>query len=163
LALKQCTYKKSTTTAVINNDSKASSTAAGTVYTVKSGDGLGIIASKYDCTISQIQSWNKLATLNIYPGQKLYVQDPAAVAAKTDSNVAKTEVKSTTTTQTTNSTVQASKTAKYVYHTVQKGDTLWGIANKYKGVTVEEIKSLNSLTNASMLYVGQKLKVAVAS
>lgn len=163
LALKQYTYKKSTTTAVTNNDTKTTSTAAGTVYTVKSGDGIGIIASKYGCTISQIQTWNKLATLNIYPGQKLYVQDPATIAAKTDSNVAKPEVKSTTTTQTTTSTVQAAKTAKYVYHTVQKGDTLWGIANKYKGVTVEEIKSLNSLTNASMLYVGQKLKVAVAS
>jgi membrane-bound lytic murein transglycosylase D len=164
LAIKQYVYKKSTTTTVTTNDAKTT-TGSDATYTVKAGDGLGLIASVYGCTITQLQAWNKLATLNIFPGQKLYVHDPATIAAKSDSNAAKTDVKATTTTTTQTTTVatQSAKTAKYVYHTVQKGDTLWGIANQYKGVTVEEIKSLNNLTNASMLYVGQKLKVAVTS
>ena len=163
---KQYAYKKVNTTTQSANVTNTSNAGTEKTYTVKSGDGLGIIATQFGCTISQLQTWNKLASLNIYPGQKLFVQDPTAVASKSDSNAATTDIKSaTTTTQTatTISTVQAAKTAKYVYHTVQKGDTLWGIANQYKGVTVEEIKSLNNLTNASMLYVGQKLKVAVAS
>jgi LysM repeat protein len=43
-------------------------------------------------------------------------------------------------------------------HTVQKGDSLWKIATKYK-TTVSELKSLNNL-NSDFLQVNQKLKVA---
>ncbi len=48
----------------------------------------------------------------------------------------------------------------YIYHTVKKGDTLWDIAQQYKGVTVEDIKKWNNLGNSSKLQVGQKLKIA---
>lgn len=43
------------------------------------------------------------------------------------------------------------------YYTVQKGDTLYSIANKY-GLTVAELKKLNNLTS-NLLSIGQKLKV----
>lgn len=44
-------------------------------------------------------------------------------------------------------------------HTVQKGDSLWKIATKYK-TTVSELKSLNNL-NSDFLQVNQKLKMPV--
>jgi membrane-bound lytic murein transglycosylase D len=47
---------------------------------------------------------------------------------------------------------------KYIYYTVKKGDTLWDIAQQYKGVSVDDIKKLNNLGN-SKLQVGQKLKI----
>ena len=44
-----------------------------TTYTVKSGDSLSKIASKYGVTVKNLMSWNKLSSSNIYVGQKLTV------------------------------------------------------------------------------------------
>ncbi len=48
-------------------------------------------------------------------------------------------------------------TPTYKTYTVVKGDTLYGIANKYS-ISVDELKSLNNLTS-NTLYIGQQLKV----
>jgi len=51
-------------------------------YTVKKGDGLGKIANKYDCTITEIKKWNKLKSNTIRPGQKLKIYVPKAQLSK---------------------------------------------------------------------------------
>ncbi len=45
-------------------------------YTIKRGDGLGKIAAKYNCTITEIKKWNKLKSNTIKPGQKLKIYVP---------------------------------------------------------------------------------------
>lgn len=45
-----------------------------------------------------------------------------------------------------------------IYYTVVKGDTLWGIANKY-GTTYQELARINNIANPNLIYVGQKIKV----
>ena len=146
------------------NPTESSKPFSSSIYTVKPGDGLGAIASKYNCTIVQIEEWNKLKNLNIYPGQKLFVQNPNTTVAKSDSATKKeVKVEKQVVQQTPTKNDSQTNNIKYIYHTVQKGDSLWGIANQYKGVTIDEIKKLNNLTEKSMLYVGQKLKVAIAS
>ena len=51
---------------------------------------------------------------------------------------------------------------KFVYHVVQPGDTLWNIAQLYKGVTVAEIKKLNNISSSKNLKAGTKLKIIVS-
>ena len=51
-------------------------------YTVKRVDGLGRIADKYDCTVTEIKKWNKLKSNTIMPGQKLKIYVPKAKLSK---------------------------------------------------------------------------------
>ncbi|MFM9943944.1 MAG: transglycosylase SLT domain-containing protein [Bacteroidia bacterium] len=51
-------------------------------YTVKRGDGLGRIADKYDCTITEIKKWNKMKSNMIKPGQKLKIYVPKSKLSK---------------------------------------------------------------------------------
>jgi membrane-bound lytic murein transglycosylase D len=50
---------------------------------------------------------------------------------------------------------------EYVYHKVEKGDTLWNIAKRYEGVTVKQIMEFNRITDITNLKPGTKLKVKV--
>ncbi len=114
-------------------------------YTVQDGDVLGNIASIYNCTVDDLKTWNNLTDNLIKPGQQLKVKAP--VKTKTASQTQNT---TKTTTQTTNTT-------KVIYHTVQKGDTLWSIASKYN-ISIDELKKNNNIKNNSLV-VGEKLKI----
>ena len=48
----------------------------------------------------------------------------------------------------------------YELSNLKKGDTLWDIANLYKGVSVNDIKKWNNMGSSSKLKIGQKLKIA---
>ena len=90
---------------------------------------------------------------------------PSPVMAKaktvTTQTTAKTETQENKPEQavTKPATPKATTSGKFVYHTVQKGDSLWSIAGRYKGVTVEEIRRLNNLSTKTVIYPGQKLKI----
>ncbi len=45
-----------------------------------------------------------------------------------------------------------------VFHTVQKGETLWRISQKY-GITVDRLRQLNRLAQDADIYPGTKLRV----
>jgi len=45
------------------------------------------------------------------------------------------------------------------YHTVQKGETLYRISKRY-GISVEELRKLNNLSEDQPIYTGQKLRIS---
>jgi len=106
-------------------------------YTVKRGDVLGSICQRYNVGLSDMRSWNNLKGDAIYAGQKLVIYG----AGKTS---------------TASKPAAGGATGKY--HIVKEGETLWGISQKYEGLTVEKLKSLNNLKSSS-LKAGQKLKI----
>ena len=115
-------------------------------YTVKSGDVLGSIASRYGVTVANLKSWNGLYSDRLQIGQKLKIYTKGS-APKPNTNSSGTPT----------STPQKLDPA-YEYYTVQQGDTPAKIAAKYNGVSANDIISLNGI-DPSKLRVGQKLKI----
>jgi hypothetical protein len=52
------------------------------------------------------------------------------------------------------------KLLKKRYHTVNSGESLWGISRRY-GLTLKNIQILNKLSSRSLIYPGQKLLVTL--
>jgi len=128
-------------------------------HVVQKGEYLGKIGGKYNISLDNLKKWNHLNSGTVHVGQKLIVSQPYLASAENNTEVAASENNNQTPFKKPR---QAKDTIKYVYYTIQSGDTLWKIAQKYDGVSVSEIKKLNNITNDKSLKVGQKIKVAVA-
>lgn len=129
-----------------SSSSSSSSTAATTVgtYTVKAGDTLSAIASRYSTSSSTLASLNSLSNPNlIYVGQVLKVSSNASTSSSTSSSA--------------NGTVTTAAS-----YTVKAGDTLSAIAAKY-GTTYQALASTNSISNPNDIYVGQVIKVSATA
>ena len=129
-----------TTNSSSATSSSTAATTAGT-YTVKAGDTLSAIASRYSTSSSTLASLNSLSNPNlIYVGQVLKVSSNASTRSSTSSSA--------------NNTVTTASS-----YTVKAGDTLSAIAAKY-GTTYQALASANSISNPNDIYVGQVIKVS---
>lgn len=98
-------------------------------YTVKSGDTLSSIASKYSTTYQKLAEYNNIANPNIINvGQVIKIPN---------SNF--------------NAIIKE-------YYIVKNGDTLSSIAKKYN-TTVNNLVALNNIRNANLIYADQKIRV----
>ena len=132
-----------TTNSSSSSSSSTAATTAGT-YTVKAGDTLSAIASRYSTSSSTLASLNSLSNPNlIYVGQVLKVSSNASTSSSTSSSA--------------NSTVTTAAS-----YTVKAGDTLSAIAAKY-GTTYQALASTNSISNPNDIYVGQVIKVSATA
>ena len=149
------------------------------IYTVKKEDSLWKIANKYNTTVEKLKSANNLKTNTLSVGQKLVIPSISVspevsdtyIVQKGDSlwsiankfNMTVSELKNLN--NLTNNLLSIGQVLKIkdsysngeTTYTVQKGDSLWVIANKY-GITTEELKSYNNLTS-NLLSIGQVLKI----
>lgn len=58
------------------NLEKKRAEGVGYIYTVRSGDNLGVIAKRNRCTVKELMKWNRLNSTIIRPGQKLRIEKP---------------------------------------------------------------------------------------
>jgi len=98
-------------------------------YTVQSGDSLYSIAKKFNINVNDLKRENNLTSNLISVGQILKIPQN------------KEEL----------------PPSQYIQYTVQRGDSLYSIANKYN-TTINEIKTLNNLTS-NTLQIGQILQI----
>lgn len=110
--------------------------STGATYTVKAGDTLYSIANRYNVTVSQLATANKITNPSlIRVGQVLVIPGK--------------------TTPPPPSTPPPATSVKY---TVKSGDTLYSIANRYN-VSVTQLAAVNKIANPSLIRVGQVLVI----
>ncbi len=104
-------------------------------HTVQRGETLATIADQYGLSVAQLAQANNLVNPNlIYAGQVLHIPDR-------------------------NTTIpQPSTTPAGGSHTVQRGETLSGIAMRYS-VSLSALQTANGLSNPNLIYVGQVLRL----
>ncbi|MBA9073327.1 membrane-bound lytic murein transglycosylase D [Flavobacterium gossypii] len=125
-----------------DNDNKEANESE--FYVVQKGDNLNAIAKKYGVTVAEIKEWNNLEDTNVLSGSKLkLIKNENAPVIETKAEKAQQQIAS------------SSKVHQYL---VQKGDSLFSIAKKYPGVTVENIKKWNDISNEN-IKPGMKLKI----
>lgn len=116
------------------------------VHVVRSGEVMGVIADRYNCSVSQLMYWNNKNTTLIHPGERLKIISIGEMAQNQDNGKMEEEAK-------------PRSNGDFTYYVIQSGDTLWDVAKKFNGVTVSELKQLNSNLNFRRLKPGMKVKV----
>ncbi len=116
-------------------------------HQVKQGDSLSQIAQQYRTTIEQITNVNKLDNHLIKVGEHLIV--PIAQQQTADYVLSESEREKDR---------LSKRSARQVIHQVKSGDSLWGIANKYK-VSVNNLIKWNHLKDVKTLPVGKRLTI----
>jgi membrane-bound lytic murein transglycosylase D len=108
------------------------------VHVVKKGEYFHKIAMDYKCTVDNLIAWNNLSSYYLYAGQKLEIWVNPTYELMPES---KTDL------------------PKLVYYTVQYGDSIQSIANKFNIASASEILKENNISSESQLQPGVKLKI----
>lgn len=153
-----------------SSSSKSANSSKTTYYKVKRGDNLNALANKYDVSASQIKKWNNLKSNTLAYGKSIKIITsesesktgkkeskidaiPSEIITRNQSIVSKTNKDE----KTDANVIVLAKEDGSVY-VVQKGDNLFGIAQKHN-VTVAELQEWNSLSNDN-LQLGISLQIA---
>ncbi len=111
-------------------------------YIVKKGDAIWKIADKFNITNDEIIDMNELENPDlIYPGQEIIIPNDN-YRDSIDNNV------------------KEENNSEYLNYSVEKGDAIWKIADKYN-VASNEIINVNNLENPDLIYPEQTLIIPI--
>lgn len=133
----------------INGGSKPSSATREMItHIVLKNENIYTIANRYGVTARDIKKWNRLSSNRLQRGKrlKLYVDNGGVLFA------AQAPQKETTSQQKT------AKQDNYLSHKVKSGESLYSIASKYPGITAQDLRKANKLSNSKIM-PGQVLKI----
>ena len=108
-------------------------------YQTKEGDSLWTIASQFQLSIQEVAQVNNIEQdQRLSPGQLIKIPHN-----KEDNS-------------------NSSKVVSTVIHTVQRGESLWGIAQQYR-LSLDHISSVNDLNQTDSISIRQEIKIPIDS
>ena len=136
-------------------------------YTVQDGDNLGYISEWYRIGVSDLRSWNNIYRNTIRVGQKLVIYiDPSKTEYYSNISSMSFAEKQAMLGKTVPSNLQSVLAAapvesegEFITYTVRNGDTIWDIVKMFGDVTTSQVLTLNNISDAGKIKVGQKLKI----
>lgn len=158
-------------------------------YKVKKHETIYTIAAKYGITVASIKKTNHLKRAAVYAGQKIKIsvhpmaeESPAYIRAfaprtsvkqpaqtpadSSHSSLPETPGNTTAGNHLTPDSVGQGKSkmsvdrnSRCITYVVQPGDTLWSIAQHYKGLTIDKLRASNKTVLSRPLRVGEILKI----
>ncbi len=111
-------------------------------YIVEKGDTLYGIANKFGTTVDIIKRLNNLTVNTLLPGQQILVPATDKTPVEEEPTIPPIE-------------------QPYIIYTVQKGDSLWKISQRYN-VPVNDIIAFNNLSNIN-LKIGDELRIPITN
>lgn len=138
-----------TATAVIASAFVAAESAEAASYKVKSGDSLWTIAQKHDTTVSNLKSINKLSGDIIFPNQVIETKKKSGSSSGSSAGSGSGSGSGSS---------SSGSSGKQDTYTVKSGDTLSGIAFKYK-LSINELMKLNNL-DTTLIFPGNVFVVS---
>ncbi len=117
------------------------------IHIVKSGETLGAIARKYNCSVADIKRWNTLKSVNLRRKQRLIIYPGFSSSENSTPAVSASPAPQNEPNASNNS----------VIHTVKSGDNLGKIGQKY-GVSIKDLMAWNDLKNTN-IRINQQLVV----
>jgi membrane-bound lytic murein transglycosylase D len=136
------------------------------VYTIKSGDNLGFIASWFHVRVSDLKYWNNLYGNKIRSGKKLIVYVPkdkvsyySSLESMSFAEKQRSIGKEVSSTKSAPRVERSGDDRDFVLYEIKSGDTLWDIARKYPGVSDTDIIQLNGLSNGDRIKPGMVIRI----
>lgn len=103
-------------------------------HKVRRGESLWLISKLYNVSVRQLKRWNNIGRGSlIHPGDRLKIYLGSSHS-------------------------EYAQNGGIVLHRVERGESLWSIANRY-GVTVSQIQQWNGLGHQTRIYPGDSLKI----
>lgn len=118
-------------------------------YRVRYGDVLGTIAEKFGVRVSSIKRWNRIRGTRIRVGQRLriYPRKNKHLAYASNRNTKRRKKNNT------------KPLTNYSFYEIKKGETLWEIAKKFRGVSANQLMYWNKIRRSRDLKPGMSIKV----
>jgi membrane-bound lytic murein transglycosylase D len=131
-------------------------------YRVRPGDSLGKIAEKHHVSVRQLKSWNNLRSDRINAGDVLVIESRKreVVTVKPTRTEVEGEGPTNSTKGSAAKEIVRSDTGTsngMVQYTVQSGDSLYRIAERFPGVSAQRIMEVNGID--ARIMPGQRIKI----
>lgn len=132
-----------------------------TRYRVRSGDSLSEIAEKHHVSVRQLKTWNNLRSDRIDAGDVLIIESrkreviPPAPVIVDETEDAPTN--STNSAPKERASEKSTGTMRTIAYTVQSGDSLYAIAERFPGVSAQLLMEVNGID--ARIKPGQQIKI----